>query len=105
MPKTRPARQTAASIAVVEQELSLVPALTVLENTLLGRVGANFRSRADDRRQAQGLLTRLGLNDVRPDAIVEDLSMAERQLVEIARAQPQRAHPDPRRADAHSRRP
>ena len=71
---------------MVEQELSLVPALTVLENTLLGRVGANFRSRADDRRQVQGLLTRLGLNDVRPDAIVGDLSMAERQLVEIARA-------------------
>jgi ABC-type sugar transport system ATPase subunit len=76
----------AVGIAVVEQELSLVPALTVLENILLGRVGANFRSRADDRRQVQGLLTRLGLNDVRPDTMVEDLSMAERQLVEIARA-------------------
>jgi ABC-type sugar transport system ATPase subunit len=81
------ARQAqAAGIAVVEQELSLVPALTVLENILLGRVGANFRSRADDRRQVQDLLTRLGLNDVRPDTMVEDLSMAERQLVEIARA-------------------
>src|SRR3984885_20406 len=76
----------AVGIAIVDQELSLVPALTVLENILLGRVGANFRSRADDRRQVQGLLTRLGLNDVRPDTMVEDLSMAERQLVEIARA-------------------
>ena len=81
------ARQAqAAGIAVVEQELSLVPALTVLENILLGRVGSNLGSRTDDRRQVQGLLTRLGLNDVRPDTMVEDLSMAERQLVEIARA-------------------
>ncbi len=81
------ARQVqAAGIAVVEQELSRVPALTVLENILLGRVGANLRSRTDDRRQVQGLLTRLGLNDVRPDTMVEDLSMAERQPVEIARA-------------------
>lgn len=81
------ARQAqAAGIAVVEQELSLVPALTVLENILLGRVGAGLGSRGDHRRQVQALLMRLGLNDVRPDTVVEDLSMAERQLVEIARA-------------------
>jgi ABC-type iron transport system FetAB ATPase subunit len=80
----RPAQ--AASITVVEQELSLEPALTVLENILLGRVGANFRSRTDDRRQVQGSLTRLDLNDAPPDTMVEDLSMAERQLLEIARA-------------------
>ena len=76
----------AAGIAVVEQELSLVPALTVLENILLGRVGGGLGSGGDDRRQVQALLTRLGLDDVGPDTVVEDLSMAERQLVEIARA-------------------
>src|ERR1700677_4281994 len=84
LPNARQAQ--AAGIAVVEQELSLVPALTVMENILLGRVGAGLGSRGDDRRQVQALLTRLGLNDVRPDTVVEDLSMAERQLVEIARA-------------------
>jgi ABC-type sugar transport system ATPase subunit len=82
-----PRQAQAAGVAVVEQELSLVPALTVLENILLGRVGAGgSRSRGDDRRRVQELLTRLGLNDVRPDTVVEDLVMAERQLVEIARA-------------------
>jgi ABC-type sugar transport system ATPase subunit len=81
------ARQAqAAGIAVVEQELSLVPALTVLENILLGRVGGRLGSRGDDRRRVQALLTRVGLNDVGPDTVVEDLSMAERQLIEIARA-------------------
>ena len=75
-----------AGIAVVEQELSLVPALTVLENILLGRVGTGLRTNKDDRRTVEGLLTRLGLHDIRPDTVVEDLSMAERQLVEIARA-------------------
>src|SRR5262249_52695640 len=43
-------------------------------------------SHGDDRRHVQRLLSRLGLNDVQPDTVVEDLSMAERQLVEIARA-------------------
>jgi ABC-type sugar transport system ATPase subunit len=83
---TNPRQAQAAGIAVVEQELSLVPALTVLENILLGRVTMASRTRGDDRRKVQELLTRLGLADVRPDTIVEDLSMAERQLVEIARA-------------------
>lgn len=83
---TSPRQAQAAGIAVVEQELSLVPALTVLENILLGRVGGGPGSRGDDRRQVQALLTRLGLDDVGPDTVVEDLSVAERQLVEIARA-------------------
>jgi ABC-type sugar transport system ATPase subunit len=81
------ARQAqAAGIAVVEQELSLVPALTILENILLGRVDVGLGWRGDHRRQVEALLARLGLNDVGPDTVVEDLSMAERQLVEIARA-------------------
>src|ERR1700753_3667266 len=83
---TRARQAQGARIAGVGQELSLVPALTVLENILLGRVGANLRSRAGDRLQVEGLLMRLGLNDIGPDTMVEDLSMAERQLVEIARA-------------------
>ena len=63
-----------------------MPALTVLDNILLGRVGAGFRSRRDDRRRVEELMTRLGLGHVQPDTVVEDLSMAERQLIEIARA-------------------
>ena len=77
----------AAGIAVVEQELSLVPALSVLDNILLGRVetsGSSSRRELVDR--VRELLSQLGLSDVGLGTMVEDLSMAERQLVEIARA-------------------
>lgn len=82
-----PRQAQAAGIAVVEQELSLVPALTVLDNILLGRVdtsGSESRGQFVDR--IRMLLSQLGLDDVRLGTVVEDLSMAERQLVEIARA-------------------
>jgi ABC-type sugar transport system ATPase subunit len=82
-----PRQAQAAGIAVVEQELSLVPALTVLENVLLGRVDPfGGLSRAAFLDRVQGLLSQLGLHDVRLDTVVEDLTMAERQLIEIARA-------------------
>ena len=83
----RPRQAQAVGIAVVEQELSLVPALTVLDNILLGRVDAfGSRSRAAFLSQVRGLLSQLGLSDVRLGTVVEDLTMAGRQLVEIARA-------------------
>jgi ABC-type sugar transport system ATPase subunit len=82
-----PRQAQAAGIAVVEQELSLVPALTVQDNILLGRVDAfGSRSRAAFLSHVRGLLSQLGLSDVRLTTVVEDLTMAERQLVEIARA-------------------
>jgi ABC-type sugar transport system ATPase subunit len=82
-----PRHAQAAGIAVVEQELSVVPTLTVQENILLGSVDAGLsRSGGADREAIKALLARLGLTDIGPDTMVEDLSIAERQLVEIARA-------------------
>ena len=77
-----PRQAQANGIAVVEQELSLVPTLTVLENILLGSVDAA----SVDRATVSDLLSKLGLHDVGPETLVEDLSIGERQLVEIARA-------------------
>lgn len=81
-----------AGIAVVEQELSQVASLTVFENVLLGsvRTGASRQSSVS-RDEVRALLTRLGLVDVGPGTLVEDLSIGERQLVEIARALSRRA--------------
>src|SRR5262249_30519660 len=81
-----PARSLAAGIAVVQQELSLVPPLSAAENVFLG--GGRFRgpwTRARPVREARPFLGQAGLAERDPGALVETLSVAERQLVEIAR--------------------
>ncbi|HWA45588.1 MAG TPA: sugar ABC transporter ATP-binding protein [Hypericibacter adhaerens] len=77
----------ARGVALVDQELSVVPALSVLDNLFLGNVAEPlFRSRRESRSRARGLLDAVGLTDLDPEAYIEDLSMGQRQLVEIARA-------------------
>jgi ABC-type sugar transport system ATPase subunit len=76
-----------AGIALVDQELSLAPDLSVEENIFLGSVGARERRRRIARRQrAEELLERVGLSHVHPRALTGTLALGERQLVEIARA-------------------
>ncbi|MCW2840531.1 MAG: Sugar transporter ATP-binding protein [Aeromicrobium sp.] len=73
-------------IALVDQELSVIPHLTVAENLMLGSVGEpTFLRRSTIRRRAGELLARVGLT-CSPDTLLEHLSIGERQLVEIARA-------------------
>jgi ABC-type sugar transport system ATPase subunit len=76
-----------AGIATVDQELSLVPTLSVAENIVLGEVGTGFlRHARRGKRRAAELLAKVGLDDVDPDTPVDELSIGTRQLVEIARA-------------------
>lgn len=76
-----------AGVACVDQELSLVPSLSITENIALGDLASDFirRSRRD-RREARDLLEKVGLGGLDPSQKVEDLSIGQRQLVEIARA-------------------
>jgi len=80
-----PADGITAGIAVVYQELSLFPTLSVAEN-LLGREGTGKLVRWPEmNRQARHYLSRLGI-DVDPSTKIEELAIAEQQMVEIARA-------------------
>jgi ribose transport system ATP-binding protein len=77
-----------AGVAMIYQELSLAPHLTVAENILLGMEPARFGliRRADMRRTAKEVLERLGHPEISVDAPVATLSPAAQQLVEIGRA-------------------
>jgi len=83
-----PAAALDAGIAVIYQELSLVPEMSVAENLLLGRMPqhAGLLDRRGARRRAREMLARVGLHDLDPDARVATLGLNVRQLVEIAKA-------------------
>jgi ribose transport system ATP-binding protein len=80
-----------AGIATVFQEFSLVPDLSVSENIFLGRLPTRGRARLLDRTgmdaSALEVLRTLGIDgEIQPRAIVRALSVAQQQLVEIAKA-------------------
>jgi inositol transport system ATP-binding protein len=77
-----------AGIVTIYQELSLIPTLSVAENIFLGRAPVNGLRLVHwprMRREASGILARVGLS-LDTDTPVSALSVAEQQLVEIARA-------------------
>jgi ABC-type sugar transport system ATPase subunit len=83
-----PADARREGVALVHQELSLLPEFTVAENIFLGcepgGVLPGTVSFARMRREAQRALSECGVS-VDPAAKVESLSIAERQLVEIVK--------------------
>lgn len=74
-------------IAVIHQELVLVPYMTVAENIFLGReLGKGvFVHHADMMCAAQKLFDDLGM-DIKVGAFIKDLSIAQQQMVEIVKA-------------------
>jgi L-arabinose transport system ATP-binding protein len=77
----------AAGVAVIHQELQYVAELTVAENVLLGRMPTRFGllDRAAAHRMVAERLATIGV-DLDPDALLSDLSIAQRQMVEICKA-------------------
>ncbi len=76
-----------AGIRVVHQELSTMPTLSVAENLFLERLPntAGWVRRGELKKRAKDALSRVGLH-VDPSRTMETLSLAQSQLVEIARA-------------------
>ncbi len=83
-----PGQALAAGIAMIHQELNLLPAMSVAENIWIRREPLNalglVRHR-ELRRRTRALLERLGV-DLDPQAELGTLPLAARQMVEIARA-------------------
>jgi ribose transport system ATP-binding protein len=77
----------ACGIAVIYQELSLIPTLTVAQNVMLGKEPGKFGflRRREMYRKVQGLIDRYDFK-LKADAVVETLSIAQRQTVEILKS-------------------
>jgi ribose transport system ATP-binding protein len=84
---TNPLDATRSGLVMIHQELNLVPGLSVAENVFLGHepTRGGLIHGESMRRRARELLELLR-STVDPDAPVAELSVAEQQLVEIARA-------------------
>lgn len=76
-----------SGISMIHQELNLVPYMTVAENIWLGREPARlgFVNHDELNNQTRELLARLNIK-LKPETLVGDLSIANQQMVEIAKA-------------------
>jgi len=82
------AQSKAAGIAVIYQEPTLFPDLSVVENIFMGRqplTRFGGIDRAAMREQTSAIFERLGV-DIDPERVTEGLSIADQQIIEIAKA-------------------
>lgn len=85
-------RQSAeAGISIIYQELSVIDQLSIMESIFVGNLltrkvaGVAVIDKAAMHRRTEELLAKVGLKR-KPDVLVRDLSISEKQMVEIARA-------------------
>ncbi|SFH89824.1 L-arabinose ABC transporter ATP-binding protein AraG [Modicisalibacter xianhensis] len=78
----------AQGIAIIYQELTLSPNLSVAENLLLGQLPERrgFIDRRELRERAVKVLRDLGEEGIHPSTKVRDLSIGQQQMIEIGRA-------------------
>lgn len=78
-----------ASVGIIYQEFNLVPSLSVAENIFLGkelRIGRTRLNRLEMVEKSRELMHRLGFENLDCQAVVSTLSVAQQQMVEIAKA-------------------
>jgi ribose transport system ATP-binding protein len=78
----------AVGLSCAAQELSIIGTLSVAENIALRRLPHNKSLIQKDElnRQAERLLKQVGLADISPDMLADKLGLADRQLLELAKA-------------------
>ena len=76
-----------AGVSIIYQEFNLIPELTVRENIFLGRekTRVGLIRASDEYQDAVALFAKLGLR-IDPNARCRDLTVAQQQTVEIAKA-------------------
>lgn len=82
-----PMEAKSLGISMIPQEFNLIPTLAVFENIFLGweLKGRVLLNKKRMREKTRSLLDELH-TDLSPDALIADLSVAEKQMVEIAKA-------------------
>jgi ABC-type sugar transport system ATPase subunit len=82
-----PSAAQQAGVSIIYQEFNLIPDLTVRENIFLGRekTRIGFVRAGEEQRATLELFGKLGIN-IDPDARCSELTVAQQQTVEIARA-------------------
>ena len=78
----------ASGVAMIYQELTIAPDLSVEANVMLGQelTSKGLIRRRDHRRVVAEVLAMLGHPDLRPETRAGDLSVAAQQLIEVARS-------------------
>ncbi|MGJ4949796.1 sugar ABC transporter ATP-binding protein [Bradyrhizobium sp. HKCCYLS20291] len=83
-----PSAANDAGVVCIFQELSLIPDLSVADNIVISHPPTRLGmiDRRAQRRIAEEALHRAGAGDIHPRALVKDLPLSRRQMVEIAKA-------------------
>ncbi len=84
-----------AGIGIIYQELNLIPELTVAENIFLDRQFTDGMGKINWNKtfsETQKILDELGIGDIRPTDLVQNITVGKQQMVEIAKALSLRAN-------------
>lgn len=87
--KHDPRTAIASGVSVIYQELNNSDPLSIAENIYMGNLPRNRFGMIDYKKlyaDAGEMLRRVGLNDEHPETLMEKLSIAKKQMVEIAKA-------------------
>ncbi|WP_226581008.1 sugar ABC transporter ATP-binding protein [Halobacillus litoralis] len=84
-----PKHSQSLNISIIHQEFNLLKDLSVAENIFLGREWTKTKGLIDwktMKKETAKLLGKVGLEFISPDQLISECSIAQRQLIEIAKA-------------------